>query len=78
MLSSCKIESVQNFLIKLDMKPCTVFPRIVSAETILFLKLECGKYSREETNQGRKLLILRGFDNGNYSFLKVENVEIVL
>ena len=27
----------------------TVFPRIVSAETILFWKLECGKYSREET-----------------------------
>ena len=34
----------------------TVFPRIVSAETILFWKLECGKYSREETIQGRKLL----------------------
>ena len=28
---------------------CTVFPRIVSAETILFWKLECGNYSREET-----------------------------
>ena len=27
----------------------TVFPRIVSTETILFWKLECGKYSREET-----------------------------
>ena len=27
----------------------TVFPRIVSAETILFWKLECGNYSREET-----------------------------
>ena len=34
----------------------TVFPRIVSAETILFWKLECGNYSREETIQGRKLL----------------------
>ena len=34
----------------------TVFPRIVSAETILFWKLECSKYSREETIQGRKLL----------------------
>ena len=36
----------------------TVFPRIVSAETILFWKLGCGKYSREETIQGRKLLFL--------------------
>ena len=27
----------------------TVFPRIVSAETILFWKLKCGNYSREET-----------------------------
>ena len=27
----------------------TVFPRIISAETILFWKLKCGKYSREET-----------------------------
>ena len=27
----------------------TVFPRIVSAETIVFWKLECGNYSREET-----------------------------
>ena len=35
----------------------TVFPRIVSAETILFWKLDCGNYSREETIQGRKLLI---------------------
>ena len=35
----------------------TVFLRIVSAETILFWKLDCGKYSREETIQGRKLLI---------------------
>ena len=33
----------------------TVFPRIVSAETILFWKLYCGNYSREETIQGRKL-----------------------
>ena len=39
----------------------TVFPRIVSAETILFWKLECGKYSREETIQGRKLFIIRRF-----------------
>ena len=38
-------------------KPVTVFPRIVSAETILFWKLDCGNYSREETIQGRKLLI---------------------
>ena len=34
----------------------TVFPRIVSAETILFWNLECGNYSKEETIQGRKLL----------------------
>ena len=39
----------------------TVFPRIVSAETILFWKLKCGNYSREETIQGRKLLINRRF-----------------
>ena len=42
----------------------TVFPRIVSAETILFWKLECGNYSREETIQGRKLLIIRRFKGG--------------
>jgi len=36
-------------------KKYTVFPRIVSAETILFWKLECGKYSREGTIQERKL-----------------------
>ena len=42
-------------------KADTVFPRIVSAETFLFWKLECGNYSREETNQGRKLLIFRRF-----------------
>ena len=35
----------------------TVFQQIVSAETILFWKLECGNYSKEETIQGRKLLI---------------------
>ena len=27
----------------------TVFPRIVSAETIFFWKLKCGNYSKEET-----------------------------
>ena len=32
-----------------------VFPRIVSAETILFWKLDCDHYSREEIIQGRKL-----------------------
>ena len=32
-----------------DLFLITVFPRIVSAETIIFWKLECGKYSREET-----------------------------
>ena len=51
----------------------TVFPRIVSAETILFWKLECGNYSREEINQGRKLLILRSFDHGNYWFPPLNN-----
>ena len=35
----------------------TVFPRIDSAETILFWKLKCGNYSKGETIQGRKLLI---------------------
>ena len=39
----------------------TVFPRIVSAETILFWKLDCDHYSREETIQGRKLLSIRTF-----------------
>ena len=42
---------------------CTVFPHIVSAETILFWIWKskghntwiCGNYSREETIQGRKL-----------------------
>ena len=38
------------------LKVITVYPWTVSAETILFWKLECGKYSREETIQGRKLL----------------------
>ena len=33
------------------------FPRIDSAETVLFWKLQCGKYSRVEIIQGRKLLI---------------------
>ena len=42
-------------------------------ETILFWKLECGNYSRAETNQERKLLIIRRFcprklfKGGNYS-----------
>ena len=55
----------------------TVFPRIVSTETILFWKLKFGNYSREETIQGRKLLIsyilvaetIQGrklFQTGNY------------
>ena len=35
----------------------TVFPHIVAAATILFWKLECGNYSREESIQGRKQLI---------------------
>jgi hypothetical protein len=35
----------------------TVFPHIVAAATILFWKLRCGNYSREETIQRRKLLI---------------------
>ena len=36
--------------------PHTVFPRIVSAETILFWIFGCDYYSREETIQRRKLL----------------------
>ena len=43
----------------------TVFPRIVSAETILFWKLKCRKYSREESIQGRKLLFFLLFGRGN-------------
>ena len=39
----------------------TVFPRIVSAETILFWKLDCDHYSREETIQGRKLIFYSTF-----------------
>ena len=35
----------------------TVFPYVVAAATILFWRLGCGKYSREETIQRRKLLI---------------------
>ena len=37
----------------------TVFPHIVAAATILFWNLRCGNYSREETIQGRKLLIFQ-------------------
>ena len=33
------------------------FPHIVSTATILFWKLWCGNHSKEETIQGRKLLI---------------------
>ena len=51
----------------------TLFPQIVSAETILFLNLAirtvtfdhskyvCGHYSREETIQGRKLFAEIGY-----------------
>ena len=57
-------------MLKTALISITVFPRIVSAETILFLNLtlcnvlsslvtvhmyRCGNYSREETIQGRKL-----------------------
>ena len=35
----------------------TVFPHIIAAATILFWNLRCGNYSKEETIQGRKLLI---------------------
>ena len=44
----------------------TVFPRIVSAETILFWKLKCGNYSSNETIQGRKLLICCFFVSLHY------------
>ena len=44
-----------------------VFPQIVSAETILFWKLDCGKYSREETIQGRKLFF--------FYFLEAETIQ---
>ena len=36
----------------------TVFPQIVSAETILFRKLECGNYSRAETIRGNTVYVL--------------------
>ena len=39
----------------------TVFPHIVASATILFWKLECGNYSREETIQRRKLLFYDNF-----------------
>ena len=34
---------------KLDLNGDTVFPRIVVATTILFLRVWCDNYSREET-----------------------------
>ena len=46
---------------KKPQKVNTVFPRIVSVETILFWKLRCDKYSREETIQRRKLFIFHFF-----------------
>ena len=46
-----------------NQKIITVFPRIVSAETILFWNFQCGNYSREETIKGRKV-----FKGGNYYF----------
>ena len=46
---------------QLDLFPVTVFPRIVSAETILFWKLDCDHYSREETIQGRKAFFYSNF-----------------
>ena len=59
----------------------TVFPRIVSAETILFRKLECGNYSREETIQGRKLLFSYFFEAetilGNLNSCRKENERAV-
>ena len=51
---SNKGKTVCNKILKLHFLN-TVFPRIVSAETILFWKLDCGKYSSEETIQGRKV-----------------------
>ena len=47
----------RNLLLYQNINPCTVFPHIVAVATILFWKLECGNYSKEETIQGRKLLI---------------------
>ena len=45
----------------------TVFPHIVAAATILFWKLECGNYSREESIQGRKLFF--------FNFLEAETIQ---
>ena len=53
--SSLKLEkNIMDYYLPLQMN--TVFPHIVAAATILFWKLECGNYSREETIQRRKLL----------------------
>ena len=51
----------------------TVFPRIVSAETIVFWKLKCGNYSKEETIQGRKLFFFVNFYNLNIAFFQLGN-----
>ena len=66
------------FFSKFVSRANTVFPRIVSAETILFWKLECGKYSREESIRGRKVLIccffvsIHNLNNGrSYIFVRV-------
>ena len=41
----------------------TVFPRIVSVETSLFWRLECGKYSREETIVLRFFVTVNNLNN---------------
>jgi hypothetical protein len=45
-------------------KKYTVFPQIVSAETILFWNFGCIYYSRDETIQRRKLLTANIFESG--------------
>ena len=55
----------------------SVFPRIVSAETILFWNKKCGNYSREETIVFLRVSSLEKFPpfnsfRGNYSIFEVE------
>ena len=42
------VSRIVSFTALLPLKVNTVFPGIVSTETILFWKLDCGRYSREE------------------------------
>ena len=56
----------------------TVFPHIIAAATILFRKLECGNYSKEETIQGRKPFFFVNFHNLNNIFPHIVSAETIL